>query len=293
MTKLTKKSDVPFIFFGTGEIAKAVLEELLASNFIPALIVTAPDRRAGRGLQLTATPVAQLARAHNIETVKPETFDDSFLSKLQAISSQLFIVVDYGVLLPKALLEIPPKGVLNMHPSLLPRLRGPSPIRSAILNDEKEVGVSIMLLDEKMDHGPILAQKKVPIPRWPPRGSELDSILSHEGGKLLSQVLALWIAGDIEARPQNHDLATYCKQFSKQDGNLDLGTDSYLNLLRIRAFDGWPGTFAFFERSGRKIRVQILEAHLEKEKLVLDRVKPEGKKEMSYADFLRSGARPL
>jgi methionyl-tRNA formyltransferase len=150
-----------------------------------------------------------------------------------------------------------------------------------------------MLVDEELDHGPIIAQKKVNMQDWPPHGNELDELLAREGGRLLVEILPLWIRGEIEARPQNHDLATYCEKFEKSDGLLDLAEDAYKNLLKIRAFEGWPGTYTFFERDGKRIRVQILDAHIEGTKLVVDKVKPEGKGEMLYADFVRSGARPI
>jgi methionyl-tRNA formyltransferase len=213
-----------------------------------------------------------------------------YIDELQKESWDVFVVASFGALLPKRFLEIPKHGVINVHPSLLPRLRGPSPIRSAILSDEKQTGVSIMLLDEKMDQGPLLAQKKVSIEPWPPRGRTLDALLAREGAKLLAQVLPLWLSGEIEARAQNHDLATYCKAFTKEDGYIDLRADSYQNLLKIRAFEGWPGTYTFFERSNKKLRVQILDAHIEGTRLVVDTVKPEGKREMTYNEFLRSGA---
>src|SRR3989338_5428348 len=260
LTTFRADEHLQFIYFGTGEIARAVLEELLSAGLAPSLIVTAPDRKRGRRLTLSPSPVAALAAQYAIQTLKPEKLDDAFLSQLSTNNYQLFIVADYGAILPQELLDIPEKGTLNMHPSLLPRLRGPSPIRSAILTDEKRVGVSIMLLDDKMDHGPIVAQKEVEAPVWPPRGSVLDDVLSHAGGQLLAQILPLWARTEIEARPQNHDLATYCEKFSKEDGLLDLRGDAYQNLLQIRAFEGWPGTYAFFERDGRRIRAQILDA---------------------------------
>ena len=182
-----------------------------------------------------------------------------------------------------------------MHPSLLPRLRGPSPIRSAILADEKQTGVTVMLIDEQMDHGPLLAQKKIDIPAWPPRGRELDTLLAQEGGRLMAQILPLWQKGDIEAQTQNHDVATYSEKFSKEDGLLDLPAgrqaspeEGYKMLLKICAFEGWPGTYAFFERGGKKIGVAILDAHLDNGKLAIDTVKPESKRAMPYADFARS-----
>ena len=294
---MTNAEKIPFVFFGTGEIARATLEELLAAGLSPVLVVTAPDRKQGRGLELTPSPVGALAEENNIETCKPEKIDDAFLTELRALSSEfssdVFVVADYGAILPQKLLDIPTKGTLNMHPSLLPRLRGPSPIRSSILQDEKKVGVTIMLVDAKLDHGPIVAQREISLGEWPPHGLELDMILSHAGGQLLAQILPYWVAGEIEAREQNHDLATFSEKFSKEDGLVDLKADGYTNLLRIRAFEGWPGTFAYFERGGKKMRVQILDAELSNGKLKVTKVKPEGKKDMSYEEFLRSGAKPL
>jgi methionyl-tRNA formyltransferase len=203
----------------------------------------------------------------------------------------VFVVASFGSILPKTLLDIPKHGTVNVHPSLLPRLRGPSPMRSAILRDEKETGVSIMLLDEQMDHGPLLAQKKVFVDPWPSRGRVLDDLLAREGGALLAKTLPLWVAGEIEPQEQNHDLATYTEKFTKEDGLLDLKDNPYRNLLKVRAFEGWPGTYALFERAGKRIRVQILDAHLDGSRFVIDIVKPEGKKEMPYEDFLRSGAK--
>jgi methionyl-tRNA formyltransferase len=257
-----KQNNTRFVFFGTTPLASGVLEELAYASFVPALQYESADITPG------------------------------FIEELSASEWDFFVVASFGKIMPKELIEIPKRGTLNVHPSLLPRLRGPSPMRSAILNDEKETGVSIMLMDEQMDHGPLLAQKRVLINPWPPRGKELDERLAHEGGKLLAQTLPLWLAGEIEPQEQNHDLATYTEKFTKEDGLLDLSADAYQNLLKIRAFEGWPGTYARFERTGKKLRVQILEASLEGNKLLIETVKPEGKKEMRYEDFLRSGARP-
>ncbi|MDR3571394.1 MAG: methionyl-tRNA formyltransferase [Candidatus Pacebacteria bacterium] len=257
------KTNPRFVFFGTAPLASGVLSELAQAGFVPERIVESAK-------------------------IQPE-----FVDELSKESWDVFVVASFGKILPKRLIELPKHGTLNVHPSLLPRLRGASPMRSAILTDERETGVSVMLLDEQMDHGPLLAQKKILVEPWPPRGRELDERLAHEGGKLLAQVLPLWIEGAIQPQEQNHDLATYCVRFSKEDGLLDLNDDPHKNLLKIRAFDGWPGTYAFFERSGKKIRVQILDAHIKDNALAIDLVKPEGKREMSYEAFLNSGAKPL
>lgn len=292
---MTKNSmpPVPFVFFGTGEIAVGVLNELAKASLLPTLIVTSPDKPAGRGGTLTSSPVKKWASARHLEILQPEKLDSAFILFLAPKTYPLFVVVDYGAFLPKKLLEIPKHGTLNMHPSLLPRLRGPSPIRSAILNDEKETGVSVMLVDEKMDHGPIVAQKKVTVPEWPPRGRELDVLLASTGGKLLAEIIPLWVRGDIEPQEQNHDIATFSQMFSKEDGLLDLvNGDPYQNLLKIRAFESWPGTYTFFERNGKRIRTQIIDALMEGKKLTLVRIKPEGKQEIPYDEFARSGAKP-
>jgi methionyl-tRNA formyltransferase len=291
---------IRFAFFGTSHIAVYVLDELEKAAFLPELVVTLPTKPRGRGLMPQPTAAETWATERNIEILKPESFDAEFSSKLKTKNYQLCIIVDYGKIVPRKVLSIPKYGFLNVHPSLLPRLRGPSPMRSAILHDERETGVTVMLVDEHMDHGPIVAQKKVDIAGWsasdspqrdgPLKNSELEKILVPEGGRLLARILPEYIAGNIEPRAQNHDLATYSEKFSKDDGLLDLKGDSYKNLLKIRAFEGWPGTYAFFERNGKRMRVQILDADLENGKLVIKAVKPEGKRAMPYGDFIRSGA---
>jgi methionyl-tRNA formyltransferase len=287
-----------FIFFGTGHIARGALDAMHERNVIPSLIVTAPDRPKGRGHVLSPSLVAQWALDHQIEVLKPEKLDSDFLSSLEARSSQfaapIFLVIDYGLILPQSLLDIPPLGVLNMHPSLLPRLRGPSPIRSAILNDEPETGVSVMLLDSQMDHGPILAQRIIPTSYWPMRGSELDILLARAGGELVAEVLPKYLRGEITPVEQDHTKATKCQMFTKEDGLIDLSADPYANLLKIRAFEGWPGTYTYVtnqksEMRNQKdtMRIKIIDAEILDGKLELLRVVPEGKKEMTFQEFLR------
>ncbi len=291
---MTTNTTTPkFVFFGTGDVARYVLEELIGAKRYPSVIVTAPDSPKGRGMNLSPSPVGILAENLAIPSLKPERINDDTIAALRAYECDVFVVADYGALLRKAVLDIPAHGTLNMHPSLLPRLRGPSPIRSAILTDERYTGVTIMVLDEEMDHGPVIAQRKVPVDTWPPRASMLEERLAREGGILLAEMLPLWCAGEIEARPQNHDIATYTRKFEKRDGLINFMEDPYTNLLKIRAYEGWPTAYAFFERDGKEIRVQLLEAHISGDVLVLDTVKPEGKNVMSYSEFVRTGATPI
>jgi len=289
-TPPTNMRSINFAFFGTSHIARMVLDELEKAGLLPALIVTLPPKKQGRGLQEVDTDVATWARQRNV----PLAYDWADFEKSPPTGGwDVAIVVDYGKILPQSLLSIPKKGFLNMHPSLLPRLRGASPMRSAILNNEQDTGVSVILIDEEMDHGPLVAQKKAQFPEWPLKNSELESILVPLGGMLLAQILREYVAGNIEPVEQNHDVATYSGKFTKEDGLLDLKGDVLENLRKIYAFEGWPGTYAFFERAGKKIRVAILDAHIEGKALVIDSVKPEGKNMMPYEEFARSGAKPL
>lgn len=280
-----------YVYFGTPQFAVTILDELLAAGFPPALIVTSPDKPAGRKLVLTPSPVKLWGEAHYITVLSPEKLrDETFKEQLIEVKADVFIVAAYGKIIPQTLLDISQFGTLNVHPSMLPLLRGPSPIESAITSGLTETGVTIMQLDAQMDHGPIIAQEKYKT-TWteadPPKGSVLENDLAHQGGKLLAQILPNWISGTISAKEQEHDKATFCAKITKEDGRIDLAGDPVTALLKIRAYDTWPGTFFFMQHGGRDIRVRILEAHIEDSKLVIDQVIPEGKKSMSYPDFLR------
>lgn len=276
------------VFFGTTPLAQHVLPALHAAGLTPSLIVAGKDVLVRKTNKVIPPPEKTWAIEHGVAHVQPDALDDAFLDTLRAHHADCFVVASYGRILPKALLRIPPKGVVNLHPSLLPRLRGPSPMRSALLHNESPVGVSIMLLDEEMDHGPLLAQHIVPVHPWPLPGRQLDDVLGRAGAQLLANTLPGWIAGDIQPIEQDHSQATYCSMFKKQDGELDIvHGDPHQNFAKICAFDGWPGAFFFVQRNGKKIRVVIVAAHMQGNQLVIDRVIPEGKKEMSYTDFLR------
>lgn len=276
-----------FVFFGTPRFAVIVLEELKAAGYVPSLIVTSPDQPKGRKLILTPSEVRVWANEHGIPVLTPSSLrDDQFLSELKRYSSPLFIVAAYGKLIPKTVLDMPEYGILNVHPSLLPKFRGASPIESTICSEENETGVTIMKIDEEMDHGDIVAQKECAIPNWPPKGSVLTELLAHEGGKLLAATISSWTK-ERRSTPQNEQMATFTKKITKEDGLIDLEGDATVNLKKIRAYDEWPGAYFFAERNGKKIRVRIIDAKLEGEKLLIERVVPEGKKEMPYADFLR------
>lgn len=278
-----------FVFFGTPHLAVIVLEELAKKDLIPSLIVTAPDKPAGRGMKLRQTPVKEWALQHNVEVITPESFTDDVVETLTKVEADAFVIVAYGKILRANVLALPRVGTLNVHPSLLPHLRGPSPVRTAILNDDKTVGVTVMEIDEEMDHGPILLQETYTPPTWPPDAEELDTYLFTRGGALLAEVLPEYTQGNAVLQEQDHEAATYSRLFKKEDGCIDLHDDPYQNLLKIHAYTGWPGTHFHITKNGDRVRLKIVEARLTSDgRLVFERVVPEGKKEMSYVEFLQS-----
>lgn len=276
-----------FAYFGTPEFASIILGELEAKGFVPTVIITAPDAPKGRMLVVTPCEARVWGETRSIPVLTPRTLrDEAFKDLILSYQCDLFIVAAYGKLIPKNILEIPEHGVLNVHPSLLPKFRGSSPIESAILSNETHTGVTIMELDEEMDHGPVLAQRERVTRDWPPKGSELTRDLAHFGGALLAEMIPEWMNG-LKAHPQDHSRATFTKKIAKEDGLIDIAGDPLQNYKKIRAYDEWPGTFFFLERNGKKVRVRINDATYDNGTLTITRVTPEGKKEMSYEDFKR------
>lgn len=294
---------IKFVFFGSSKFSCIILDELEKAGLLPSLIVTGIDKPQGRKLVLTSPPTKMWADGREIPCLQPAKISDEAFQKLlkaeASAGSDLFIVASYGKIIPRKILDIPTYSTLNVHPSLLPKLRGATPIQSAVLS-ENETGVSIMLLDEEMDHGPILAQEVFKPEKndgnakmggrgenWPPYADELEEKLAGLGGALLAKIIPEWIEGTITPVLQNHAEATYTKKITKEDGLINLEDDAEKNLRKIRAYAGWPTAYFFLEKGAKKTRVVIKEAELVDGKLVIKKVIPEGKKEMSYEDFLR------
>lgn len=280
-----------FVYFGTPKFAEIILEKLKQAGYTPSLIVTSPDKPAGRKLVLTPTLVKEWAINNEIDYITPiKLRDEEVFNKLKSVEADIFIVVAYGKLIPQNILDLPRRKTINIHPSNLPLLRGPSPVESSIIEKLGETTVSIMELDSEMDHGPIIAQYEPRI-SWtldnPPKGSELENNLANKGAELLIKILPDWIDEKIESKEQDHSKATFCNKITKEDGLIDIEGDPITAITKIRAYDVWPGAFFFLNHGDRKIRIRIKEAKIENGKLVLERVIPEGKNEMNYSDFLR------
>ncbi len=277
-----------FAFFGTPELAVEILDELEGAGYVPSLVVTMPDRARGRGMALRETPVGAWAKKRGIEALKPEKLDDAFVAEVAKRDLQFAIVVAYGKIMPKSLLEI--LVMYNIHYSLLPRWRGATPVEAAILAGDVETGVVIQKIVHELDAGPIVAVEKTEIGA-DETGVALRSRLNYIAKKLLVRILPEILAGNMKLVEQDKTRATFCGKISKEDGLLDFSDGGELNYRKFRAYFGWPGVCTFFERSGKRIRTIIVKAHKDGAQFVIDIVKPEGKGEMPYEDFVRSGAK--
>ena len=284
--------NVKFVFFGSSEISVIVLNELEKNSLIPSLIVTQPDKPKDRGLNISKSLVKIWAEEKKIPVLSPKNLSDSiFINLLKEEVSKgvkIFVLVSFGRIIPDEILHIPPQGILNLHPSLLPKLRGPSPIETSILNDKKnEIGISLIILDNEMDHGPIVRQEKIEMDSWPISKGGLTEIIGKNGGKILEEEILNAEGKKLSHYEQSHSEATLTKKFTKKDSLIDLSEDSYKNYLKFLAFEDNPASYFFIEHNGKKIRIKILKAKFSEGKFCPLLVIPEGKKEMDFESFKR------
>jgi methionyl-tRNA formyltransferase len=275
-----------FVFFGSSRLSVIVLDELENLGFMPSVVVTTPDKPKGRKLAITPNPVKEWAQNREIKVFDPEKLDTAFTHELKNSECDFFVVASYGKIIPSEIINLPKFKTLNIHPSLLPKYRGASPLPSAMIDDTKETGVTIMRLDEQMDHGPIVAQKKITVSEWPIY-EDFEEMMAKEGAKLLALTIPAWLEGKIKETEQDHSAATYTKKISKEDGEIDLNSDPYSNFRKIQAYHQWPQAFFFVDSGKKKIRVKITSAEFKAGKLMIKKVVPEGKKEMNYEAFMR------
>ena len=276
-----------FAFFGTPTVASLTLDIMARNGYVPSIIVTSPDKPAGRGLKMTPTPVSLWAEKNNIPCLKPEKITPEFINNLKPDIYNLFVVVAYGKILPEILINAPKLGTINIHYSLLPKWRGASPLEASLINGDDVTGVSIQQMVYKLDSGPILAEKEITIDEKITK-EELRNKLIEMGGNLLCEILPKIVNKNITPEIQDESKATYCSKINKEDGELDIvNGNPKENYNKYRAFSGWPGTYFFATKHNKKIRVKIKEAVYENNLFIINRVTPEGKKEISYEDFLR------
>ncbi|MBV8759153.1 MAG: methionyl-tRNA formyltransferase [Deltaproteobacteria bacterium] len=230
-------------FMGTLDLAAACLRALAGAHEV-ALVVCQPDKPAGRGAQLTAPPVKVLADELGLPVIQPKSARTGELrDALKASGAELAVVVAYGKILPKDVLEALPRGCINVHVSLLPKYRGAAPVQWAVINGDAETGISIMQLDEGMDTGPVLFEKRVAIdPAW--TSGDLFEHLKNVAPPTMLEALAQIEAGRAEPRPQDHAHATHARMLEKKDGAIDFTRPAREVAARILGVDPWPGAQA-------------------------------------------------
>lgn len=300
------------VFMGTPSLAAITLSKLLAGPDEIVGVVTQPDRPSGRGQKTIPSPARGVAEEHGKPVIAPEKMrDPAFLDQLQRWSPDLIVVVAYGRILPQIVLDLPLHGCVNVHYSLLPKYRGAAPMQWALIEGERVTGVTTMYLVAKMDAGPVLLQKEVPVAEDETAAS-LEAKLVPVGAELLLETIAGIKDGSITAKEQDESQATYASMLKREDGAIDWRRPAVEIERRIRAFNPWPSAFSYWEGKLVKIhRARVLgqEAHgppgevVKAEKrdlwfatgegiLCPTELQVEGKKKMSVEDFLR-GARLL
>ncbi len=262
MNKEKRTIKLKIIFAGTPDFAATILEAIVrCSLFNICCVITAPDKPVGRGGVITPPPVKVIAEKYNVPVEQPELIENCKL-KIENCKPELIVVSAYGQIIPKEILEIPKKGSLNVHPSLLPRWRGASPIQYAILNGDKKTGVTIILMDEKMDHGLIVSQRALEI-EADETSITLYRKLADLGATLLMETIPKWTKGMIKPHPQDETKVTYTKILTREDGRIRWKKTAKDLEQEIRAFNYWPGSFTFWEkRDGTMVRIKVLKARV-------------------------------
>lgn len=284
-----KNNNSNFIFFGTPDVASRTLEILKNNGYTPKIIITSPDKPSGRGLEMRETPVAIWAKDNNIECLKPEKITDELIESLKpyfSMQNSLSIVVAYGKILPETLINGPELGTINIHYSLLPKWRGASPLEATLLNGDEVTGITIQQMEYKLDSGQILIQEEIAIDIDDTK-ENIKNKLIDLGANILCDLIPVIESKDTKPKIQNESLATFCKKIKKEDGEINTDGNPRDNWNKYRAFYGWPGVFFFKEIKGNKLRIKIKEAKYENNSFVIKRVVPEGRKEMSYDEFLK------
>lgn len=245
------------VFMGTPEFAVPPLEQLLLNEFQVVAVYTQPDKAAGRGRSQVSSPVKRLALDCQLIVVQPPNFkEEATIARLASWRPDIMVVAAFGQLLPQAVLDIPRYGCINIHPSLLPAFRGPSPVAAAILAGNEFTGVSVMLMDNKLDTGPVLGRAQVPISPRDTTGS-LSAKLSRIGAQLLLDVLPRWLRGENIPKAQDEALATYSHALTKSDGEIDWQISAAEIWRRVRAFQPWPACYTRWQGKQLKIKQAV------------------------------------
>ncbi len=302
------RSNKKIIFWGTPEFAVPSLKSLYQLGLVK-LVVTQTDKPAGRNQQVGFSPVKQYAVQNKLPVLQADRLDEKFIVELRKYLPATFVVVAYGRIIPETILSLSELTAINLHPSRLPELRGPSPIQTALLRGFKTTAVSLMQLDKKMDHGPILGQIKANIsPSDDFLG--LSGKLSQLGAELLADKISTYLAGQLEAVPQDDKGASFCQLINKTDGEINWSKTAIEIYNQVRAFNPWPSTYTKFgDLSVKILKVKVIKQNLKPQEILIDKdrlivgtsvdaievleVQPAGKKNITAAEFIRGYHRYL
>lgn len=295
------------IFMGTPDFAAETLSALLDSTHEVVAVFTQPDKPKGRGKELSMTPVKELAVERNIPVYQPVKIrEQENIDIIKEINADVIVVAAFGQILPKAILDAPKYGCINVHASLLPKYRGAAPIQWAVINGDEVAGVTTMQMGTGLDTGDMLLKKEVVLDKKETGGSLFDK-LSHEGAKLLLETLELADKGMLKPQPQDDSQSTYAKMLNKSLGKLDFSKSAVETERLIRGLNPWPSAYARFKGKTLKIwdadviegafdgnngdiidvNAEYFTVKCESGALKINEVQLEGKKRMNTADFLR------
>lgn len=241
------------VFMGTPEFAVTPLELLMLNRAGVVAVYTQPDKEAGRGRALVAPPVKAVALKYGLTVYQPVNLKSvEERDKLTALKPDIIVIAAFGQILPRAILKMPRYGCLNIHPSLLPKYRGVSPVPAAILNGDEFTGVSVMMLDRGVDTGPVLVQVQVSITGWDTTGS-LTEKLSRIGAQLLLEILPRWVKGQVMPRTQDNNQATYTRMIDKEVGEIEWNRPAVELCRQVRAYQPWPGSYSRWQ--GKQLKI--------------------------------------
>ena len=300
--------ELPVVFMGTPDFAVPILESLIHGPYDVVAVYTQSDKPTGRRQRLSPPPVKELAIKYKIPVIQPKTLKSAeVVGELASFKPELIVVAAFGHILPPEVLSLPRFACLNVHPSLLPQHRGPSPVVNTLLCGELLTGVTIMLMNEGLDSGPILAQEKVGISSMDTTGT-LTARLAHVGAELLMETLPKWLAGKLEPKPQDESQVTYSRLITSKDGEIDWHLPAVELWQRVRAFNPWPSCYTWWQGKRLKIHKATLLSEPAKGEigkvvalreppkvgvvtgegiLGLCQIQLEGKREIPIADFVR------
>jgi methionyl-tRNA formyltransferase len=305
-TKQTK-----IIFMGTPGFAQVVLEKIFDSGYDIRSVITQTDKKSGRQQKVVYSPVKKLALEKDLKIIQPRDLNDPYVcNEIASADPDLIIVAAFGKILPKKILDIPRFGCINIHASLLPKWRGASPIQNAILAGEEETGVTLMLMNEKMDEGKIIALEKIGIKK-DENTESLSERLANVSSELLIKNIPYWIAGKIKAKKQDELHATYCLPIKKKDGKIDWKRSAEEIYRRFLAYQVWPGIWTEIKAKNGSKRLKLIEIRADINKdsgenigkvvkcnqsacvqtgkglIAIEKVQLEGKKSSEMINFLR------